>query len=80
MYAYWIYTRMLTLINYREESNQLWTAQITGPVGTIEMRELVWIVDRQDLLAIYYWEAYAVTQGAYHCCWSLPGKVKLLST
>jgi len=56
----------------------LYTARITGPRGTIEIRDLVWIVDRQDLLEINYWESWAVLQGAYHCCFSLPGKVSLL--
>ena len=56
----------------------LYTARITGPRGTIEIRDLVWIVDRQDLLEINYWESWAVLQGAYHCCFSIPGKVTLL--
>jgi hypothetical protein len=56
----------------------LYTARITGPRGTIEIRDLVWIVDRQDLLEINYWESWAVLQGAYHCCFSIPGKVSLL--
>jgi hypothetical protein len=71
---------MLTLLAHEQGADQLWRAQVKGPIGTIEMRDLVWIVDRQDLLEIYYWEAWAVLQGAYHCCWSIPGKVKLLST
>ena len=71
---------MLTLLTHVGVIDQLWTAQVKGPIGTLEMRELVWIVDRQDLLEIYYWEAWAVLQGGYHCCWSIPGKVKLLST
>lgn len=71
---------MLTLLAHEQGADQLWQAQVKGPIGTIEMRDLVWIVDRQDLLEIYYWEAWAVLQGAYHCCWSIPGKVQLLST
>ena len=55
------------------------TVTIQGPVGVIEIRDLVWCpADRQDLLAIYYWESWAVIQGAYHCCFSIPGKVTLL--
>lgn len=69
---------MLTLVTSTHMDNNLYSAQIRGPIGTIEMLDLVWIVDRQDLLAIYYWEAWAVVQGAYHCCWSIPGKVTLL--
>jgi hypothetical protein len=42
------------------------------------MQDLVWIADRSDILEIYYWEAWAVLQGAYHCCFSIPGKVALL--
>ena len=71
---------MLILLAHEQGADQLWRAQVKGPIGTIEMRDLVWIVDRQDLLEIYYWEAWAVLQGAYHCCWSIPGKVQLLST
>jgi len=54
------------------------TALIRGPKGVIEFRDLVWITDRQDLLEIYYWEAWAVLTGSYHCCFSIPGKVLLL--
>jgi hypothetical protein len=68
---------MLTVIFWKT-ANMLYTARITGPRGTIEIRDLVWIVDRQDLLEINYWESWAVLQGAYHCCFSLPGKVSLL--
>ena len=71
---------MLLLVAMEQGADQLWTARIQGPVGCIEMLDLMWITDRQDLLAIYYWEAWAVLQGAYHCCWSIPGKVKLLSS
>lgn len=69
---------MLTLTRAKQEQDQLYTAEILGPRGTILMRDLVWIVDRADILAIYYWEAWAVLQGAYHCCFSIPGKVTLL--
>jgi len=55
-----------------------YTAQITGPQGTIEIHDLIWIDDRQDILEIYYWESWAVLQGAYHCCLSIPGKVLLI--
>ena len=71
---------MLLLISHEQTANNLYNAVVKGPVGSIEMRELTWIVDRQDLLSIYYWEAWAVVQGGYHCCWSIPGKIKLLST
>jgi len=61
------------------ETNMGYTAVLKGPKGRIRIVELVWIAeDRQDLLAIYYWESWAVTQGAYHCCFSIPGKVALL--
>ncbi len=53
-------------------------ARIQGPKGTVEIRDLVWVVDREDLLNIYYWESIAVLNGLYHCCLSVPGKVKLL--
>ena len=68
---------MLTVISSTGEYNCKVTIQ--GPVGVIEIRDLVWCpADRQDLLAIYYWESWAVIQGAYHCCFSIPGKVVLL--
>ena len=68
---------MLTLISTTGEYNS--TVTIKGPVGVIRICDLVWCpADRLDLLEIYYWEAWAVLQGAYHCCFSLPGKVSLL--
>ncbi len=68
---------MLTLISTTGEYNS--TVVIDGPVGVIRICDLVWCpADRQDLLAIYYWESWAVLNGAYHCCFSLPGKVTLL--
>ena len=73
-----LYNSMLTLISTTGECNT--TVSIKGPVGVIEIRDLVWCpADRQDLLELYYWESWAVIQGAYHCCFSLPGKVKLLT-
>ena len=68
---------MLT-VTFWQTANKLYTARITGPRGTIEIRELVWIVDRQDLLEVNYWSAWSVLQGAYHCCFSIPGKVLLI--
>jgi len=68
---------MLILESIKE--NNGYTAVIVGPMGKIQIQNLVWIVDRQDLLEIYYWEAWAVLQGAYHCCLSIPGKVQLLT-
>ena len=55
------------------------TVVIEGTKGKILIRDLGWFpVDRQDLLECYYWESWAVLQGAYHCCFSIPGKVSLL--
>jgi len=55
------------------------TVIIEGPKGKILIRDLGWCpVHRQDLLECYYWESWAVLQGAYHCCFSIPGKVSLL--
>jgi len=52
---------------------------IQGPKGKISIKNLVWCPDnRQDLLECYYWESWFVLQGAYHCCFSIPGKVSLL--
>jgi hypothetical protein len=69
---------MLTLVDTTGEYNC--TVTIQGPMGQIRIHDLIWCPnDRQDLLEIYYWESYAVLQGAYHCCFSLPGKVILLN-
>jgi len=68
---------MLKLLESTGEYNC--TVQIQGPVGIIEIKNLVWLPnDRQDLLEICYWESWSVLQGAYHCCFSIPGKVSLL--
>jgi len=64
---------MLTLLDPNPQR-----CRILGPQGIIEIRDLVWVTDREDILAIYYWEAWAVLNGAYHCCLSIPGKVQLL--
>jgi hypothetical protein len=70
---------MLTLLYTTGEYNT--TVRIQGPSGVIEICDLVWCpANRLDLLEIYYWEAYAVLQGAYHCCFSIPGKVTLLKS
>jgi hypothetical protein len=69
---------MLALIRSEQDQDNLYTAEISGPRGTIRMMDLVWITDRSDILEIYYWQAWAVLQGAYHCCFSIPGKVLLL--
>jgi hypothetical protein len=55
------------------------TAILSGPKGYILLQDLMWCpADRWDLLEIYYWESWAVLMGAYHCCFSIPGKVSLL--
>ena len=59
-------------------TDQGYTARIRGPRGEIELRDLVWIADRQDLLAVYYEEAWSVLAGSYHCCLSVPGRVLLI--
>jgi len=69
---------MLTLIDHGQNSQGLWDCRIRGPRGTIQILDLVWVVDRPDILEIYYWESWAVLQGAYHCCFSIPGKVSLI--
>jgi hypothetical protein len=72
-----LYKCMLILESLTE--NGLYTAVINGPVGRIQICDLVWCADRQDLLECYYWESWAVLQGGYHCCLSIPGKVQLLT-
>jgi len=66
---------MIRLINLNE-NNKGYTVQIQGPYGVLEIRDLVWINEnRIDLIELCYKEAWAVLQGAYHCCFSIPGKV-----
>jgi hypothetical protein len=69
---------MLRLVKHQKNDQGLYLAQILGPHGVIEIRDLVWVTDRQDLLEIYYWESWAVLNGSYHCCFSTPGKVLLI--
>jgi hypothetical protein len=69
---------MLTLINSEKNSQGLHNCRIKGPHGVIEIRDLVWVTDRADILAVYYWQSWMVLQGAYHCCLSIPGKVLLV--
>jgi hypothetical protein len=71
---------MLILEHSVQQHTGLWQATISGPQGRIQLADLVWIVDRLDILEIYYWESWAVLQGAYHCCFSIPGKVTLLKS
>lgn len=71
---------MLVLEHSEQTTNKLWTAVIMGSFGRLRLHDIVWIMDRQDLLGEYYWSAVLVLQGGYHCCWSLPGKVELLTT
>ena len=71
---------MLFLEHSVELNTGLWQAVISGPQGRIQLEDLVWVVDRLDILEIYYWESWAVLQGAYHCCFSIPGKVTLLKS
>ena len=63
----------------QNQTNSLLRAVISGPMGRIQIDDLVWIVDRLDILECYYWESWGVLQGAYHCCFSVPGKVQLLT-
>ena len=69
---------MLELTHVSQQSNCLWQCVITGPAGAIKIVDLVWIVNRADILDLYYWESWGVLNGAYHCCFSIPGKVTLL--
>jgi hypothetical protein len=71
---------MLTLVTVRQGADRLYYCEIQGRRGRIAIHDLVWVVDRQDLLEIYYWEAVMVLDGGYHCCLSVPGKVVLLNT
>jgi len=60
------------------EQHGVYHCVLAGPQGRISIRDLVWMTDRDDLKEICYWESWAVLQGAYHCCFSIPGKVTLL--
>jgi len=67
---------MLRLISISDPINLQGTAVIQGPQGCIMIADLVWCPEQ--LLECYYWQSWAVLQGAYHCCLSIPGKVLLL--
>jgi len=71
---------MIKLISVTAQTHNtnLLDAVIQGPKGTLVLKDILWIVDEPTVLDSYYWSAWAVTQGAYHCCWSWPGKVTLL--
>jgi hypothetical protein len=69
---------VLNIVN-RFKTPQGHSVQIQGPLGVIEITDLVWVTDRQDFLETLYYCADSVLQGAYHCCLSLPGRVKLIS-
>lgn len=56
-----------------------YTCLLEGAYGCILVQDLVWMEDREDLKTILYAEAWAVLQGSFHCCLSLPGKVQLLT-
>lgn len=66
----------LTLLSMIKDQD--YTVKILGPHGVIETKGLTWMMDRQDLIEVIYWESWAVLQGIYHCCLSVPGKVSLL--
>ena len=80
MYIAVVNIAMLSLERVTQNTdNSYYSAVIVGPMGRIELSDLVWIEDRADILEVYYWAAWAVLQGAYDCCWSAPGKVQLLT-
>jgi hypothetical protein len=68
-------TEELVLETPWKNTQGLWNCRIRGPKGTVEIRDLVWIRDRRDIVELYYWQSQAVLEGAYHCCFSIPGKV-----
>jgi hypothetical protein len=69
----------ITRVSISDALRDQGSAVLRGPVGHILLQDMEWCpADREDLLSIYYWESWAVLQGAYHCCFSLPGKVALL--
>jgi hypothetical protein len=68
----------LTHIAAHEDNPNLLDVTLTGPMGRLLLRDILWIVNEESVLNSYYWSAWATTQGAYHCCWSWPGKVTLL--
>lgn len=73
-----LYTVMITLEYHARNSQNRWDCVIQGPGGRIQMCDLMWVEDRRDLVEMYYWDAWSVIQGNYHCCLSVPGKVSLL--
>lgn len=68
----------MLVLEYVNETQAGYEVIISGPKGRVRICDLVWIVDRQDLLEVNYWSAWGVINGIYHCCLSIPGKVALL--
>jgi len=69
----------ITRVSISDPIKDQGTTILSGPKGYILLQDLMWCPkDRWDLLEIYYWESWAVLMGAYHCCFSIPGKVSLL--
>lgn len=71
---------MVRLLRISDTERERGTAIIAGPRGCVEIHDLVWLpADRADLIELCYWSAWSATQGVYHCCFSWPGKVSLLT-
>lgn len=68
----------LISVTHDSANEHLLTAVIEGPKGCLVLKDILWIVNELAVLETYYWQAWATTQGVYHCCWSWPGKVTLL--
>lgn len=66
----------IQLIMITDATEMRGDAVLAGPHGALLLRDLTWCPE--ELWHHYYWYAWAATQGIYHCCWSLPGKVTLL--
>lgn len=44
--------------------------RIEGPLGRVEIPDMVWVADRTDYIELIYRECLKVRDGIYHCCFT----------
>ena len=46
------------------------TLTISGPRGTVQCAEIVWVTGRQDYIEDCYWAMVNTLDGVFHCCYT----------